>query len=77
MRWLDEPHLIQWGGRFCIGDPDNCIRYREVDEAMGLDGIMPLIPVGPISHGEVMETLRLFGKHIIRHFQAKAPGSVG
>jgi hypothetical protein len=48
-----------------------------VYEAMGLDEIMPLIQVGPISHGEVMETLRLFGKYIIPHFQAKASGSVG
>jgi hypothetical protein len=46
-------------------------------EAMGLDEIMPLFQVGPISHGEVMEALRLFGKYIIPHFQAKAQGSVG
>jgi hypothetical protein len=69
--------LIEQGGQFCIGDPDDCIRYLEVYEAMGLDEIMPLIQVGPISHREVTETLRLFGKYIIPHFQAKAPGSVG
>jgi alkanesulfonate monooxygenase SsuD/methylene tetrahydromethanopterin reductase-like flavin-dependent oxidoreductase (luciferase family) len=69
--------LIQQGGRFCIGDPDDCLRYLEMYEAMGLDEIMPLFQVGSISHGEVMETLRLFGKYIIPHFQGKAQGSVG
>jgi alkanesulfonate monooxygenase SsuD/methylene tetrahydromethanopterin reductase-like flavin-dependent oxidoreductase (luciferase family) len=69
--------LIRRGGRFCIGDPDDCIRYLELYEAMGLDEIMPLFQVGPISHGEVMETLRLSGKYVIPYFQAKARGSVG
>jgi alkanesulfonate monooxygenase SsuD/methylene tetrahydromethanopterin reductase-like flavin-dependent oxidoreductase (luciferase family) len=76
----DDPSslgLVQQGDRFCIGDPDDCIRYLEMYGAMGLDEIMPLFQVGPISHGEVMETLRLFGKYIIPDFQAKAQGSVG
>jgi hypothetical protein len=46
-------------------------------EAIGLDEIMPLFQVGPISHGEVTETLRLFGRYIIPHFQAKAQASLG
>jgi len=61
--------LIEQGGRFCIGDPDDCIRYLEQYAAMGVDEIMPLFQVGPVSHQEVMETLRLFGKYIIPHFQ--------
>jgi hypothetical protein len=69
--------LIQQGGRFCIGDPDDGIRYLEMDETMGLDEIMPLFQLGPISHEEVMEALRLFGKYIIPHFQAKAQASLG
>jgi alkanesulfonate monooxygenase SsuD/methylene tetrahydromethanopterin reductase-like flavin-dependent oxidoreductase (luciferase family) len=69
--------LIQQGGRFCIGDPEDCIRYLEMYEAIGLDEIMPLFQVGPISHGEVTETLRLFGRYIIPHFQAKAQASLG
>ena len=64
--------LIEQGGRFCIGDPDDCIRYLELYEAMGMDEIMPLFQVGPVSHQEVMETLRLFGKHVMPHFQGRA-----
>jgi hypothetical protein len=44
---------------------------------MGLDEIMPLFQRGPITHEEVMEALRLFGKYIIPHFQAKAQASLG
>ena len=64
--------LIENGGRFCIGNPDDCIKYIESYEAMGVDEIMPLFQVGPVSHEEVMESLRLFGKYIIPHFQEKA-----
>jgi alkanesulfonate monooxygenase SsuD/methylene tetrahydromethanopterin reductase-like flavin-dependent oxidoreductase (luciferase family) len=64
--------LIQQGGRFCIGDPDDCIRYIEQYEAMGVDEIMPLFQVGPVTHREVMNALRLFGKYVIPHFREKA-----
>ena len=64
--------LVQRGGRFCIGNPDDCIEYIEQYEAMGVDEMMPLFQVGPVSHEEVMESLRLFGKYIIPHFQDKA-----
>jgi len=63
--------LIEEGG-YCIGDPDDCIRYLEQFEPTGLDEMMPLFQIGPIAHQEVMETLRLFGKYIIPHFQGKA-----
>ena len=56
-------------GRYCIGDPDDCIRYLERYFATGVDEIMPLFQVGPITHQEVMNTLRLFGKHVIPHFE--------
>ncbi len=64
--------LIHRGGRFCIGDPDDCIRYLEQYEALGVDEIMPLFQVGPATNQEVMESLRLFGKYVIPHFQQKA-----
>ncbi len=64
--------LIEDGGRFCIGNPDDCIEYIESYERMGVDEIMPLFQVGPVSHEEVMESLRLFGKYIVPHFKDKA-----
>ena len=58
-------------GRYCIGDPDDCIRYLEGFFAAGVDEVMPLFQIGPITHQEVMNTLRLFGKHVIPHFEEK------
>jgi hypothetical protein len=39
---------------------------------MGVDEMMPLFQVGPVTHEEVMESLRLFGKYIIPHFREQA-----
>jgi alkanesulfonate monooxygenase SsuD/methylene tetrahydromethanopterin reductase-like flavin-dependent oxidoreductase (luciferase family) len=63
--------LVNDGGRFCIGNPDDCIEYIEKYEAMGVDEMMPLFQVGPVTHEEVMESLRLFGKYVVPHFAAK------
>ena len=52
-------------GRYCIGNPDDCLGYLERYFPTGVDEIMPLFQVGPMAHQEVMETLRLFGKHVI------------
>jgi len=62
--------LIQ-KGRYCIGDPDDCIRYLEDYEAAGLDEAIPLFQVGDATHEEVMTTLRLFGKYVIPHFRGR------
>ncbi|MDA0770432.1 MAG: LLM class flavin-dependent oxidoreductase [Chloroflexi bacterium] len=64
--------LIEMGGRFAIGTPDDCIEYLEQYEAMGVDEVMPLFQVGPVSHEEVMQSLSLFGKYVVPHFQAKS-----
>ena len=64
--------LVQRGDRFCMGNPDDCIEYIERYEALGVDEMMPLFQVGPVSHEEVMESLRLYGKYIIPHFAEKA-----
>ena len=54
-------------GRYCIGNPDDCLRYVEQYAPTGVDEIMPLFQIGPMANQEVMETLRLFGKHVIPH----------
>ena len=69
---VSSMELIESGERFAIGDPDDCIRYIEQYEAMGVDEIMPLFQVGPVTHQEVLNTLRLFGKYVIPHFKDKA-----
>ena len=62
-------------GRYCIGDPDDCVRYLERYAAAGVDEVMPLFQVGGISHCDVMETLRLFGEYVVPHFEANIRSS--
>jgi len=59
------------GEQFCVGTPEECIRFIELYEALGIEEMILLCAVGPATHEEVMHTLRLFGEHVIPHFQAK------
>ena len=63
------PSRMVESGRDCIGTPDDCIRTVERYQAMGIEEIFPLIQIGPASHEEVKNTIRLFGKYIIPHFR--------
>ena len=54
-------------GRYCIGNPDDCLKFIEQYIPTGVDEIMPLFQIGTMAHKEVMETIRLFGKHVIHN----------
>ena len=58
-------------GSFCAGDPNACIATVELYENLGIDQIMPIFQAGRIPHENVMQSLRLFGKHVIPHFRAE------
>lgn len=57
------------GTKFCVGTPEECIRFLETYEALGIDEVFLLCAVGPARHEEVLHTLRLFGEQIIPHFR--------
>lgn len=63
--------VVASGNTFCVGTPDDCIQFIEMYEALGIEEVFPLCAVGPAKHEEVMNTLRLFGQHVIPHFKAK------
>ena len=65
------PDELLAGGGYCVGDPDACIQVIEEFEAMGVDEIMPIFQAGHASHEEVMNSIRLFGRYVIPHFQEK------
>jgi alkanesulfonate monooxygenase SsuD/methylene tetrahydromethanopterin reductase-like flavin-dependent oxidoreductase (luciferase family) len=74
--------LRDTGSGYCIGDPDACIKVAERYEAVGVEELMLAIQISPSTpHQEAMNTIRLFGKYVIPHFQAKektaqaAPGA--
>jgi alkanesulfonate monooxygenase SsuD/methylene tetrahydromethanopterin reductase-like flavin-dependent oxidoreductase (luciferase family) len=51
-----------------VGDPDKCIRKLEKYQAAGIDRVLCLMQAGRIAHDAVMNSIRLFGKHIVPHF---------
>jgi alkanesulfonate monooxygenase SsuD/methylene tetrahydromethanopterin reductase-like flavin-dependent oxidoreductase (luciferase family) len=59
------------GTQFCVGTPQDCIRFIEAYEAMGIEEVFPLCAIGPARHEEVMNTLRLFGEVVIPYFRQK------
>jgi alkanesulfonate monooxygenase SsuD/methylene tetrahydromethanopterin reductase-like flavin-dependent oxidoreductase (luciferase family) len=64
-------HDLLSGGGYCVGNPDDCIKVIEEFEAMGVDEVMPIFQAGYATHEEVMNSIRLFGKYVIPHFQQK------
>ncbi len=53
-----------------VGNPDKCVRKLEKYQAAGIDRILCLMQAGRIPHEAVMNSIRLFGKHVIPHFAA-------
>ncbi len=56
----------------CIGDPERCINVIKHWEEIGVDQIMCLMQAGRIPHEKVMESIRLFGVHVIPYFKKRA-----
>ncbi len=79
MRMASGPHqgdsraedVIEQGHSFWVGTPDQCIRFVEDYEAMGIEQVFSLSAIGPATHEEVMNTISVLGDHVIPHFRAK------
>ena len=65
------PESLLESGVYCVGNPDSCIEFIEKFEALGVDEYVLTLQVGSVTHQEVMNSLRLFGKYVIPHFQEK------
>jgi alkanesulfonate monooxygenase SsuD/methylene tetrahydromethanopterin reductase-like flavin-dependent oxidoreductase (luciferase family) len=65
-RSLDD--LIE-GGTFCMGNPDTCIGTLKKFEAAGVDQVLCFMQFGGIPHQNIMDSIRLFGKHVIPYFR--------
>ncbi len=63
--------IRQQGTSFCVGTPDDCIRFLELYESLGIEEVILLCAIGPARHEEVLNTMRLFGEQIIPRFKAK------
>ena len=61
------------GTKFCVGTPEDCIRFLELYESLGIEEVILLCAIGPAQHTEVLHTIGLFGEQVIPHFQARQP----
>lgn len=68
---LTPREVVEQGTSFCVGTPKDCIRFLETYEAMGIEEVFMLCAIGPATHAEVLNSIRLFGEQVLPHFQAK------
>jgi len=79
MRLAAGPHpgektaqeVVKQGTSFLVGTPEDCIKFVEAYEDMGVEQVFSLNAIGPESHEETMNTLKMFGEHVIPYFKAK------
>jgi alkanesulfonate monooxygenase SsuD/methylene tetrahydromethanopterin reductase-like flavin-dependent oxidoreductase (luciferase family) len=65
-------HLHE-NGMVIVGDPDHCIQRLTPYYEAGIDVIMCLMQMYNIPHEKILESIRLFGKHVMPHFQSSSP----
>ena len=56
-------------GAFAFGDPDTCLKTMKQYQAAGVDQVLCWMQVGGLSHDKVMDSIRLFGKHVMPYFK--------
>ncbi|MFQ6027885.1 MAG: LLM class flavin-dependent oxidoreductase [Dehalococcoidia bacterium] len=62
-------------GVIVAGDPESCINAIKLHEATGVDQVQFLMATETIDHAHVMQSIELFGKHVIPAFKKeKAAG---
>jgi alkanesulfonate monooxygenase SsuD/methylene tetrahydromethanopterin reductase-like flavin-dependent oxidoreductase (luciferase family) len=55
--------------KHAYGNPNDAIAYVEQLEAAGSDEVMCMIQMGTVPQAVCLETIRLWGKHVIPHFR--------
>ena len=56
-------------GVIVAGDPDSCVKAAKLHEATGIDQLQFLMATETVAHGQVMESIELFGKQVLPHFK--------
>jgi alkanesulfonate monooxygenase SsuD/methylene tetrahydromethanopterin reductase-like flavin-dependent oxidoreductase (luciferase family) len=55
-----------------VGDPDHCIQRIKKYHNFGIDTVICLMQIYNIPHAKVMESIKLFGEHVIPYFEPLA-----
>lgn len=61
--YLDEQSMV------LVGDPVTIIERIKKYEAIGVNQILMFMQVGWIQHRQIMDSIRLIGKHVIPYFK--------
>ena len=55
-----------------VGDPAHCIARLNAYHEAGIDHILCLMQLYDIPHDKIMQSINLFGEHVLPHFGATA-----
>ena len=64
-------------GIIVAGDPESCLKAARLHEATGVDQLQFLMATETVPHKKVMESIEMFGKHVIPHFPPGATRRAG
>ena len=56
-------------GVIVAGDPESCIQAAKLHEATGVDQLQFLMATETVEHAKVMESIEMFGKHVLPAFK--------
>ena len=56
-------------GAFAMGDPDTVIKVLKNYEEAGVDQILCFMQMGNLAHSRIMDSIKLFGRHVIPYFK--------
>ena len=56
-------------GVIVAGDPESCIQAAKLHEATGVDQLQFLMATETVGHAKVMESIEMFGKHVLPAFK--------
>ncbi len=62
-----EDHMAS--GAFAMGDPDTVIKVLKGYQEAGVDQILCFMQMGHLAHSRIMDSIKLFGRHVIPYFQ--------
>jgi alkanesulfonate monooxygenase SsuD/methylene tetrahydromethanopterin reductase-like flavin-dependent oxidoreductase (luciferase family) len=55
-------------GVIIAGDPDSCIKGVQLYEDIGVDQVILIMQTETIPHERVLQSIELFGKHVLPAF---------
>jgi alkanesulfonate monooxygenase SsuD/methylene tetrahydromethanopterin reductase-like flavin-dependent oxidoreductase (luciferase family) len=65
---------LDGNGMVVVGDPEHCIKRLKPYYDAGVDLILCLMQLYTIPHQQVMDSIRLFGTHVIPYFRTEPAG---